>query len=185
MKLTVGDEEMTKTIQVEEDPRITLTAKERKALFETQMRLGGLSKTAAAAQRSLQGVRTQVVALQAKDGMKSAPKPLTEAVTALSSQVDKLQARLALRGGPAAGDGCGGGPGGPGAVPARAALVVLALAQRAKGRAAKVRPVPADSLPSRLRQRALRRRRPFRCNFASPVCSMRLTASRRFRPAPL
>ncbi|MDW8209427.1 MAG: hypothetical protein RMJ43_16485 [Chloroherpetonaceae bacterium] len=93
----VGNEEQIKPVRVEEDPRLAHLVRERRAQYDTLMRLGALLRSATLAQRALQSVRRQVSALQQKEALKSASASLQDRVAALSARVDTLQARIAPR----------------------------------------------------------------------------------------
>ncbi len=104
VRLTVGQLEFTRPLKLEEDPRISLTNGERRALFELQVRVGALLREADQARRGLQALRDQLTILAGSDGLKAAPQDLKDAVAALAQKAAALGDRFqgALRRGPAA-----------------------------------------------------------------------------------
>jgi hypothetical protein len=58
VKVTVGKNEQSKTVVVEEDPRISMTAEIRAARRQAIAQLSQMAGTASASQRSLTGLRT-------------------------------------------------------------------------------------------------------------------------------
>jgi photosystem II stability/assembly factor-like uncharacterized protein len=105
VRLTVGKEQQTRPLRVEEDPRITLSSAELRARLDAQTRVLGLFRSAADARRSLQELRTRLGTLQSAPGLQAAPKPTRDVVAALAQKVGDLLARLTqARRGPAGQD---------------------------------------------------------------------------------
>jgi len=94
VRLTVGKETQTKPLRIEDDPRIRISAGDRRAQFNALKRLYGLNATVQGAVRSLRDLRTQITARQEAKAMEQAPPALKEALEALRKQVSDLNARL-------------------------------------------------------------------------------------------
>lgn len=94
VRLTVGKEEQTQPLQVEDDPRLRLSRADRKAHFDAAMRLHRLNGTVQEAVRSLRDLRAQITARQEARTMESASPALKAALAALLKQVMDISARL-------------------------------------------------------------------------------------------
>jgi len=95
VKVSVGNQQATKTVRVTEDPRIQLSPAEQEARLQAMLALNKLQKSSDAARRSLQNLRTQLTALQ--DTLKkqpNVPEAVNSAATALARQVGELQRRV-------------------------------------------------------------------------------------------
>jgi len=95
VKLTVDGREMTKTVVVEEDPRIQLAPTDAAARVQAMLAINKLQKSGLAAQNSLTGLRAQLNSLQ--ENLKkqaNAPEAINNAVSALLQEVGNLQRRL-------------------------------------------------------------------------------------------
>jgi len=80
---------------VQDDPRIQLSDADRAKWNETLMKAYQLQRSAQAAQRSAQNLRTQVTALQ--DSLRSSqnvPREVNDAVRSLSGQIDDLLRKM-------------------------------------------------------------------------------------------
>jgi photosystem II stability/assembly factor-like uncharacterized protein len=119
VRLTVGKQEQSQEIVVQDDPRIRISDGDRRALHSTAMRVNSLTQATGDARRRLQEIRTALTTLQGSARVKEGGKPLQDAVSVLLTKVDGLQSRLlATRtgGGGAGGAGTGGAAAGaPGA----------------------------------------------------------------------
>ena len=92
--MTVGTEEQTKTIQVEDDPRVHLTDRDRKARYDLQMRVQHLSQTYAEARRNLTTLRTELTTLQKSADTEKAPQSVKDSLTGLAKEVTAMQTFL-------------------------------------------------------------------------------------------
>jgi hypothetical protein len=95
VKIAAGDQQTTAVVRVEEDPRIRIAESERGQLNDAIMKVYALQKTADAARRSLQGLKTQLTTLQ--NTLKETPNvspALTSAVQLVADQVTTLQRKL-------------------------------------------------------------------------------------------
>lgn len=101
VKLTVNGREMTKTVIVEEDPRIQLAPTDAAARVQTMLAINKLQKSGLATQNSLTTLRSQLHSL--RENLKkqaNAPEATTNAISTLLQEVGNLQHRLSpqLRG---------------------------------------------------------------------------------------
>jgi len=95
VKVTASGKELTKSVHVEEDPRIQISEADRARWNDAIMKVYELQKTADAAQRSVQNLKTQLTALQ--ESLKkntSVPQSITAAAKSVADQVDDIQRRL-------------------------------------------------------------------------------------------
>jgi len=93
--VAAAGKQSAKTVRVEEDSRVQINEADRGQLTEAQMKLYGLQKSADAARRSLQNLRTQMTSLQ--DALKKTPNVSAEtnaAVKKVADQIISLQRRL-------------------------------------------------------------------------------------------
>lgn len=97
VKITVGKNEVSKTVTVEEDPRITISAADRVARRQALMRLYALTKTANQGERTVTGLKTSLTnALEAwkKPGAPKIPEDIQKAAEALAKQVDEIHGQF-------------------------------------------------------------------------------------------
>lgn len=92
VRLRHGQDEQTYPITVEDDPRIPLNPGQRKARYETLLRLSRMQLSLTAAQRSLRTLRTQLGALP-----KETPQAIKDAATELDKKALALQSQLTAR----------------------------------------------------------------------------------------
>lgn len=92
VRVAAGATEVVQPLQVSDDPRITLTEKERKAIFDTGMRLSQRYAIADTTRRSLSLTRIELTNLLSK-----APSDLKPRVEALIRRIVGLEARIALQ----------------------------------------------------------------------------------------
>jgi photosystem II stability/assembly factor-like uncharacterized protein len=102
VKLSVDGREMTKTVSVEEDPRIRIPLAEAEARLKTLLAVNQLQRVGNSAQTTLGNLRSQLNSLQ--ESLKkqpNVPDAVTAAVASLLQEVGDLQRRLAPQfGGP-------------------------------------------------------------------------------------
>lgn len=84
VKLTVGDKEMTKIFQVEEDPLVDITPSDRKAQQEAVLKLNKLYASADAASKALDNIKKQI------DNLKKNFKKLPDIPESITSSVEKI-----------------------------------------------------------------------------------------------
>ncbi len=95
VKLSVGAQSFTKTVKVEEDPRIQATAAELEARLQTLLAVNKLQKSAYELQRRTGALSSEMKSLQ--ENLKkqpNAPETLTKAAETLTQQVSDLQKRV-------------------------------------------------------------------------------------------
>ncbi|HVG21879.1 MAG TPA: hypothetical protein VNI02_22780 [Blastocatellia bacterium] len=105
-QVAAAGKQVTKTVRVEEDPRIQINEADRGRLNEAQMKVYALQRSADVARRSLANMKAQMTTLQ--ETMKKTPgvsPAITSAVKSVSDQVDDLQRRLSGGPGPLGGAG--------------------------------------------------------------------------------
>jgi photosystem II stability/assembly factor-like uncharacterized protein len=95
VRLTVDGTVYTAPITVEEDPRLKLSASERKAYYGTLERLSALYGSADRARRSLQEMIRQLEDVQKSEDFKKSPKATQDSLTGLLKQATELQTLLA------------------------------------------------------------------------------------------
>jgi hypothetical protein len=118
VRLVAGKEEITRQIVVDEDPRLRITAADRKAHFEAIMRLNALYTLDRDARSSLDKTKSSLDALQSSEEFKTASEELKKRVEEASKRVKLVQEKFGggqqLAGGPGGRGGFGGGRGGRG-----------------------------------------------------------------------
>ncbi|MBI1760053.1 MAG: hypothetical protein HYR56_01325, partial [Acidobacteria bacterium] len=95
VKLSVGEKSFTKTVRVEEDPRIQATAAELETRLQTLLSVNKLQKSATELQRRLTALNSEMKALQ--ENLKkqpAAPEALNKAAESLTQQIGELQKRI-------------------------------------------------------------------------------------------
>lgn len=97
VKISVGKNEVSKTVKVEEDPRITISASDRSPRQQTLMKLYEMAKTANRGQRTVTGLRTQLTnALESwkRPGAPTIAENIQKAAEALSKQVEEIAGKF-------------------------------------------------------------------------------------------
>jgi hypothetical protein len=96
VKLSVDGKEMTKSVLVEEDPRIKILLADAEARLKTLLAVNKLQKTGSSAQTTLNNLRSQLNSLHENLKKQSnVPEAVKSAVTSLLREVSELQRRLA------------------------------------------------------------------------------------------
>ncbi|HKY04022.1 MAG TPA: hypothetical protein VJQ56_03985, partial [Blastocatellia bacterium] len=95
VRVSVGQHQVSKTVRVEDDPRIRITAVDRARWQDASIRTYELQKIADAARRSMQNLKSQTSAveesLKKKAGLSAS---LADAVKSLDSKIDTAQRKL-------------------------------------------------------------------------------------------
>jgi hypothetical protein len=94
VRLTVGTEEVTRPIVIEEDPRVDLSSSERRAHFNTVMRLYNMTRAQDETRRALAGLRAQLASIKESAAYKQADAKGKEPVAAVEKRLEDLNARL-------------------------------------------------------------------------------------------
>ena len=81
---------ITKSIHVEDDPRLTISNKDRQNLFKAQMRVYKLNQNAEVVRAELTAIRDSLNTLEESDKFKSASPKVKEQVTATQKLLTKL-----------------------------------------------------------------------------------------------
>jgi photosystem II stability/assembly factor-like uncharacterized protein len=92
VKVTLGKNEQSKTIVVEEDPRITISAEDRAARRQALAQLSQMTTTATTAQRSMTGLRTSLSSLiegSRRPGAAKLPENVQKAAEDLLKKVEE------------------------------------------------------------------------------------------------
>ncbi len=95
VKLSVDGKEMTRSVMVEEDPRIQISPADAEARLKTMLAINKLQRSGNEAQRTLDNLRSQLSSLQ--DNLKkqsNTPESVIAAVGALLQEVGALRNRL-------------------------------------------------------------------------------------------
>jgi len=95
VKVSAAGKEATAILRVQEDPRIQISEADRAKWVDAVMKAYELQRSAAAAQRAVQNLRTQMTALQ--DSLRRTPNvssDVNNAVKSASDQVDDVQRRI-------------------------------------------------------------------------------------------
>ncbi|MBI3668733.1 MAG: hypothetical protein HY237_02980 [Acidobacteria bacterium] len=97
VKISVDGKEATRTVKVEEDPRITMPAADRAARREAIMKLYELAKTADQGQKTITGLKTSLTAAMEswkKPGAPKIPENIQKAAEALAKQIEQLHGKF-------------------------------------------------------------------------------------------
>ncbi|NLI00292.1 MAG: hypothetical protein GX446_12475, partial [Chthonomonadales bacterium] len=97
VRLRMGDETQTRYIDVEQDPRVTLSLRQQRELSVLTEGLMARAMELQRHERWLEGLETAVTKAIQDEAMKAAPKPIAERLAALQGRT--RQARAQLRGG--------------------------------------------------------------------------------------
>ena len=95
LKVAAGDKTATGNVTVQEDPRIQIVEADRGKLNAAIAKVFALQKSGEAARRNMQGLRTQITALQ--NSLKDNPevsKPVNDAVQKLLDSLTAIQKKL-------------------------------------------------------------------------------------------
>jgi photosystem II stability/assembly factor-like uncharacterized protein len=95
IKIAVGDKTATGNVTVEEDPRIQIVEADRGKLNEAIAKVYALQKSADAARKTMQSLKTQITTLQ--NSLKEntdVSKPVNDSVQKLSDQLAAIQKKL-------------------------------------------------------------------------------------------
>jgi photosystem II stability/assembly factor-like uncharacterized protein len=93
--VSASGKEATATLRVQEDPRIQISEADRAKWSAALMRAYELMRSATAAQRSVQNLKTQMTALQESlRRTPNVPKEVSDAVKSVSDRVDDTQKRV-------------------------------------------------------------------------------------------
>ena len=95
VRVYAAGKEASATVRVQEDPRIQISEADRAKWSDAVMKAYELQRSAAAAQRAVQNLRTQVTALQ--DSLRRTPnvsREVNDAARAVSDQVDAVQRKI-------------------------------------------------------------------------------------------
>jgi ElaB/YqjD/DUF883 family membrane-anchored ribosome-binding protein len=93
--ISVAGHQLSKTVKVEEDPRIQISDADRAQLTEAQEKVFAMQRATGQARRSLQNLKAQLTTLQ--DSLKKTPgvsADVNTAVKSVADQVDDLLKRL-------------------------------------------------------------------------------------------
>ncbi len=85
LRMTIGSEEQTREIKVEDDPRVHISDRDRRALYDQQLRVMRLSQSYADARRSIATLRMDVAALQKASD--KAPEAVKQALADLDKEI--------------------------------------------------------------------------------------------------
>src|SRR6185295_1658324 len=95
VKVSAAGKDATTTVRVQEDPRIQISDADRAKWSEAVMKAYELQRSAGAAQRAVQNLKTQMTALQ--ESMRRTPnvsREVNDAVKSVSDQVDDVQRKI-------------------------------------------------------------------------------------------
>ena len=95
VKVSAAGKDATATIRVQEDPRIQISETDRAKWTDAVMKAYELQRSAAAAQRAVQNLRTQIASVQ--DSLRRTPnvsKEVNDAVKSVADQVDDVQRKI-------------------------------------------------------------------------------------------
>jgi hypothetical protein len=109
VKVSVGDDSQSQTVQVMEDPRIQISDTDRAARHDLVMQLYGLYKTADEGQKTVAGLKkslTDTLAAWKKPGAPKIPDDIQKQAEALSKKVNDISGKFVSE----AGFGSAGGP---------------------------------------------------------------------------
>lgn len=95
VKVSAGGKDATGTVRVQEDPRIQISEADRAKWTDAVMKAYELQRSAGAAQRSVQNLRTQMTSLQ--DSLRrtpNVPREVNDAVKSVSDRVDDVSRKI-------------------------------------------------------------------------------------------
>jgi len=95
VKVSVSGKEATAIVRVQEDPRIQMSDADRAKWNDALMKAYELSRSAQAAGRAVQNLKTQITSVQ--DSLRrtpNVPKEVNEAVKSVSDQIDDAQRKI-------------------------------------------------------------------------------------------
>ena len=95
VRMTVGAEEQTREIKVEDDPRVHISDRDRRALYELQVRVMRLIQSYANARRAMGTLRTELTALRKTADTQRAPDAVKQVLTDLDKEIRGTQAIMA------------------------------------------------------------------------------------------
>ncbi|MBI3693425.1 MAG: hypothetical protein HY238_01100, partial [Acidobacteria bacterium] len=110
VKVAAGQNQMSKPVKVEEDPRINISAADRAARHQALMELYEMYKTADRSQKSITWLKTQLTAAMdswKRPGAPKIPDTVQKAADALAKQVDDVHGKFVA---PPQGRGAAGPP---------------------------------------------------------------------------
>jgi photosystem II stability/assembly factor-like uncharacterized protein len=97
VKISVDGKEVSKTVKVEEDPRVTMSAADRAARHEAIMKLYEFAKTADQGQKTINGLKASLTAAMEswkKPGAAKIPDNIQKAAEALAKQIDTIHGKF-------------------------------------------------------------------------------------------
>jgi hypothetical protein len=94
VKLSVDGQEMSKTVVVEEDPRIEIARADAEERLKTMLAINKLQKSGNDAQRTLDNLRSQLNSLHDNLKKASAPEPVMVAVNSVLQDVGEVRRDL-------------------------------------------------------------------------------------------
>jgi hypothetical protein len=93
IKIAAGKNEVTQTVQVDDDPRITVSPADRAARHDAIMKLYALGKTADGDRKTITSLKTSLTAAMEswkKPGAPKIPENVQKAAEALAKQVEEI-----------------------------------------------------------------------------------------------
>ncbi|HEV8131732.1 MAG TPA: hypothetical protein VGQ81_10795 [Acidobacteriota bacterium] len=94
LQVKLGNEQQTKTVRVEDDPRVIASDADRRAQLDALIQINKLQKTVEDARVSLENSKTQLDTLQKSLKKQNSPKALQDSVEALINKINDIQGRL-------------------------------------------------------------------------------------------
>ncbi len=100
IKIKVGDQEASRTVRLEDDPRIEVSDADRRAQFEAMQRVGKLIASMDQGYQKAVDLESQMASLEESlKGSKDIPEAVSSAVKELSEKVEELGKKLSRDGG--------------------------------------------------------------------------------------
>jgi hypothetical protein len=99
IKVEVGDLAASRPVRLEEDPRITISAADRRAQFDTIQQLSGLIAAMDQGHKKAAELKSQVSSLQESLKNQEPPETVTTAVGGFAEKVDDMEKKLSRDGG--------------------------------------------------------------------------------------
>jgi photosystem II stability/assembly factor-like uncharacterized protein len=100
VKVEIGDHQATQTIRVEEDPRIQISAADRRAHLAALQRLGRLIAALDQGHTTAEDLKTQISDLkQSLEKAEATPETVTSALESTAEKVEELEKKLSRTGG--------------------------------------------------------------------------------------
>jgi hypothetical protein len=98
VRLTVGDKVQVQPVAIEDDPKLTVPLRDRKAQFDLQVKVGKIAAQVQEDSRQVSTLRTRLSSLTGSADYKNAPEEVKKSVVALNAVLQELAGRVSTLG---------------------------------------------------------------------------------------